>query len=190
MDNIITMAYITVDNLVQSFTFDTVTQVNTSDVSTITSYPTALGTPVSDNIYNNPSTITLAVKVSSAEQKNDFWGENQDRATNAHDTLLDFKANGTLFTVYTPTHTYDNMVISEISNVGSNTDMFNFNGTIKLTEIKRVGESKEEIFVQFTPSDDTEESATSSASNEQQSDSNTTSIWQKIAKALSKIFAR
>ena len=190
MDNIITMAYITSDNLVQSFTFDTVTQVNANDTSTITSYPTALGTPVSDNIYNNPSTITLAVKVSSAEQKNDFWGVNQDRANNAHDTLLDFKANGTLFTVYTPTHTYDNMVISDISNVGSSTDMFNFNGTIKLTEIKRVGESKEEIFVQFTPAEDTEESATSSASNEQQNDSNTTSIWQRISRALSSAFAR
>lgn len=158
-------------------TFDGVSAFNSDESSTLTSYPTSNGTPVSDNIYNNPNTYQVSIKVSGSEDVSDDWGAGRERAKNAHTTLSNFKNSGTVFTVYTPTKTFDNMVITDIANSSTQTDTYDFNGTIKFTELLRVGASKEEIFVEFTPSvseEVTEEtqSSSSSANNGEESDSN------------------
>lgn len=158
-------------------TFDGVSAFNSDESSTLTSYPTSNGTPVSDNIYNNPNTYQVSIKVSGSEDVSDDWGTGRERAKNAHTTLSNFKNSGTVFTVYTPTKTFDNMVITDIANSSTQTDTYDFNGTIKFTELLRVGASKEEIFVEFTPSvseEVTEEtqSSSSSANNGEESDSN------------------
>ena len=147
--------------------FDAVSAFNSDESSTLTSYPTSKGTPVSDNIYNNPNTYQITIKVSGSEGKSDDWGTGRERAKNAHTTLSNFKDSGTIFTVYTPTKTFDNMVITDIANSSTQEDTFDFNGTIKFTELKRVGASKEEIFVEFTSSSDF-----SSANNNTESTSN------------------
>lgn len=158
-------------------TFDGVSAFNSDESSTLTSYPTSNGTPVSDNIYNNPNTYQVTIKVSGSEDITDDWGTGRERAKNAHTTLSNFKNSGTVFTVYTPTKTFDNMVITDIANSSISTDTYDFNGTIKFTELLRVGASKEDIFVEFTPSiseEITEEtqSSSSSANNNAESDSN------------------
>lgn len=158
-------------------TFDGVSAFNSEESSTLTSYPTSKGTPVSDNIYNNPNTYQVSIKVSGSEGVADDWGTGRERAKNAHTTLSNFKNSGTVFTVYTPTKTFDNMVITDITNSSIPTDTYDFNGTIKFTELLRVGASKENIFVEFTPSvseEITEEtqSSSSSANNNTESTSN------------------
>lgn len=158
-------------------TFDGVSAFNSDESSTLTSYPTSNGTPVSDNIYNNPNTYQVTIKVSGSEDITDDWGMGRERAKNAHTTLSNFKNSGTVFTVYTPTKTFDNMVITDIANSSISTDTYDFNATIKFTELLRVGASKEDIFVEFTPSiseEITEEtqSSSSSANNNAESDSN------------------
>ena len=158
-------------------TFDGVSAFNSDESSTLTSYPTSKGTPVSDNIYNNPNTYHVSIKVSGSEDITDDWGTVRERAKNAHTTLSNFKNSGTVCTVYTPTKTFDNIVITDIANSSISTDTYDFNGTIKFTELLRVGASKEDIFVEFTPSvseEITEEtqSSSSSANNNAESDSN------------------
>lgn len=178
-------------NETKFITFDGVSAFNSDESSTLTSYPTSNGTPVSDNIYNNPNTYQVSIKVSGSEDVSDDWGTGRERAKNAHTTLSNFKNSGTVFTVYTPTKTFDNMVITDIANSSTQTDTYDFNGTIKFTELLRVGASKEEIFVEFTPSvseEITEEtqSSSSSANNGEESDSN---IIQEIGDFFKGAFA-
>lgn len=167
-------------------TFDGVSAFNSDESSTLTSYPTSKGTPVSDNIYNNPNTYQVSIKVSGSENTTDDWGTGRERAKNAHTLLSNFKDSGTVFTVYTPTKTFDNMVITDIANSSIQTDSYDFNGTIKFTQLLRVGASKEDIFVEFTPSASEEvteetQSSSSSANNSSESNSN---VSQQIGSYL------
>lgn len=132
---VITM--VRLDNF-KAYNFQTVNTFTINQSSTITTYPTSVGTPKADNIYHQPVTISANVTVGGSEVIQDEWSEDTngvDRAKNAENILTSIKNNAIELSLTTPQGYFTNMYLTGISHSNTNQNALNFNATLTFSEL-------------------------------------------------------
>lgn len=118
-----------------------VTGTQNSSRTTITTYPTTEGTPMSDNAYREPYTITITLTSSELNKsKNIVDTENENAlATDMkllRDIFFNWKENYTRLIIQTRHKQYTNMIVTDISWNDNNSNLGKFDPTVQLTECR------------------------------------------------------
>lgn len=135
--------YIVENNSTRKYYIKSATGVNNKTTTTLTSYPTAEGTSMSDHAYREPYSITVSLISSELNSTRNFYytedNTNLEKTITSQEfkeLLFKWKENFTRLTLQTRRFQYKNMIITDITWSDDDNTLGAFNPTITLSECR------------------------------------------------------
>lgn len=121
-----------------------VTRINNKITTTLTSYPTTEGTPMSDHAYREPYSISVSIVSSELNSSKNFYYISSDndnseviiKSDELKKILLDWKENFTRLILQTRHYQFKNMIISDIDWTDDDNTLGKFDPTITFSECR------------------------------------------------------